>query len=100
MDMTADVDFTSLALDAQDAGFAPLAFMEMGSFLSMIARLFVDKNEVRETAADPSDWAGFRYLVHPEGLGSSFHVLILGKGIDPADWPFEGNRLARLGLPR
>jgi len=35
VDLTADVDFTSLALDAREAGFVPLAFMEMGTFLMM-----------------------------------------------------------------
>jgi hypothetical protein len=42
---------------------------------------------------------GLRYLLHPEGLGTAFHVLILGKGVDPGEWTFEHNRLRRLGLP-
>jgi SAM-dependent MidA family methyltransferase len=94
MDLTADVDFTSLALDGREAGLTPLAFMEMGSFLSGGARLLAENK-----TEDPSAWAGFRYLAHPEGMGGAFHVLILGKGVDPFDWPFEGNRLARLALP-
>jgi SAM-dependent MidA family methyltransferase len=85
-DLTADVDFTSAALDARDAGFMPLAFMELGSFLIEGAREL--------TAPVP----GLKYLIHPEGMGSAFHVLILGKNISmtPADFP--NNRLKRLGF--
>ncbi|MFA5976568.1 MAG: SAM-dependent methyltransferase [Elusimicrobiota bacterium] len=119
MDMTADVDFTSLALDAQEAGLCPLAYMDMGSFLMTSAR-FLWENRLSfpagsggesipnakmdllpVTAGDDGvgrEWAGLRYLVHPEGLGSAFQVLVLGKGLDPRDWLFEGNRLSRLGL--
>jgi SAM-dependent MidA family methyltransferase len=86
VDLTADVDFTSLALDGQTAGFTPLAFMEMGSFLMMGATHLNSFSK------------GLRYLIHPEGLGSAFHVLVMGVGIDPHDWVFEHNRLARLGL--
>ncbi len=123
-DLTADVDFTSLALDAREAGLEPLAFMEMGTFL--MAGIREEKRETREErrekreerrqgpreaeAAKPernfenfstliSHRASLKYLLHPEGLGAAFHVLILGKNIDPAAWRFAHNRLARLGLP-
>ncbi len=120
VDLTADVDFTSLALDARRAGFTPLAFMEMGSFLMRGAELLLQKNVSSPLAGEdegggvkkmsmaphpaPSPTGGeginrgLRYLLHPEGLGGAFHVLILGKNIDPAEWVFEHNRLARLGL--
>ena len=92
VDLTADVDFTSLALDARQAGFIPLAFLEMGTFLmSAIGESFKPA---------PADWVRLRYLLHPEGLGSMFHVLILGRHVDPLDWVFEHNRIARLGLDR
>ncbi len=86
IDLTADVDFTSLALDAKKVGFVPLAFMEMGTFLMQGAA---------HLASAPR---GLKYLLHPEGMGSAFHVLVLGRGIDPAEWVFEHNRLPRLGL--
>jgi len=89
-DITADVDFTSLALDAREAGLEPLAFMEMGSFL-MLGAERLGPEALRSAR-------GLRYLVHPEGLGSAFHVLVLGKGLAPEEWGFEHNRLARLGL--
>ena len=88
-DLTADVDFTSLALDARAAGLAPLAFQEMGTFLLEGAHRL---GEVAE-----SDRRALRYLVHPEGMGAQFHVLILGKQV-PASWTIEHNRLHRLGI--
>ena len=88
VDLTADVDFTSLSLDAKAAGFVPLAFMEMGTFLmSGLERIKNPESLSR---------AGLKYLLHPEGMGCAFHVLVLGKGIDPADWGFEHNRIKRL----
>jgi len=88
VDLTADVDFTSLALDAKNAGLTPLAFMEMGTFL--LQGLERIKNP--ETLSR----GGLKYLIHPEGMGSAFHVLMLGKGIDSAEWTFARNRLKRL----
>jgi SAM-dependent MidA family methyltransferase len=85
-DLTADVDFTSAALDARAAGFTPLAFMEMGSFLLLGAK---------ELTAPV---AGLKYLIHPEGMGSAFHVLILGKDVTLTETDFPNNRLSRLGL--
>jgi SAM-dependent MidA family methyltransferase len=92
VDLTADVDFTSLALDARAAGFTPLAFMEMGTFL------MIGVEKMVEAGHSPAP-AGLRYLLHPEGMGAAFHVLILGKNINPKEWTFEHNRLRRLGLP-
>jgi SAM-dependent MidA family methyltransferase len=109
MDITADVDFTSLALDGIAGGLTPLAFLELGSFLMNGVR-FLAQEETRRAqdhgavlssyATNPpgKEWAGLRYLIHPEGMGSAFHVMIFGKGIDPEDWPFEGNRIKTLGL--
>ena len=106
VDLTADVDFTSLALDAREAGFVPLAFMEMGSFLmsavSAYGRMGGSANPIFDVADTPTRRhanLSLRYLLHPEGLGAAFHVLILGKNIDPAEWMFEHNRMRRLGLP-
>jgi len=97
-DITADVDFTSLALDAKAAGLEPLAFMEMGTFL---------RTEGVKGGGGEGGSGGWgemasstlQLLLHPDGLGAQFHVLILGKNIDPQEWTFEHNRLRRLGLP-
>jgi len=110
MDWTSDVDFTSLALDARVAGFVPLAFMEMGTFLMMgihgiVGAGLVPASDERPSHSNPFRAGtrpaptGLKYLLHPEGLGGAFHVIILGKGIDSGTWTFEHNRLRRLGLP-
>lgn len=90
VDWTSDVDFTSLALYAREAGFVPLAFMEMGTFLMMGVR--------EDLVPTRGSQTGLRYLLHPEGMGAAFHVLILGKGIEPESWTFKHNRIKRLGL--
>ena len=88
VDLTADVDFSSLALDAKNAGFTPLAFMEMGTFLLQ----GVERIKNPETLSR----GGLKYLIHPEGMGAAFHVLVLGKNLNNADWVFEHSRLKRL----
>ena len=83
-DLTADVDFTSAALDARAAGFTPLAFMELGSFLMTGAKA------LKEPAP------GMQYLIHPDGMGSAFHVLIFGKNVPLSGNDFPHNRIKRL----
>lgn len=92
-DITADVDFTSLALDAQAAGFKVASFSEMGSFLLAA----VERWTARQTgmAKPPS---GLRYLMHPEGMGGAFQAIVLTKGEPFSNWTFPYNRISRLGL--
>jgi SAM-dependent MidA family methyltransferase len=90
-DITADIDFTSAALDARANGLEPLAFMEMGSFLLEAAGLLAN----RAVTARPSPVA-LQYLLHPEGLGAAFHVLVLGKNVALKADDFPHNRLHRL----
>jgi len=103
-DWTSDVDFTSLALDAKEAGLEPLAFMEMGTFLKMgmqNAECGVrNKNKFPSAAYSEirTPNSAFKYLLHPDGLGAQFHVLILGKNLDSREWTFEHNLIGRLGL--
>lgn len=92
VDLTADVDFTSLALDGIEAGFTPLAYMEMGTFLMSALEAGFKPAE--------ADRVRLKYLLHPEGMGAAFNVLILGKGLNASEWPFEHNRLKRLDLER
>jgi SAM-dependent MidA family methyltransferase len=89
LDWTSDVDFSSLALDAKASGFTPLAFMEMGTFLMAGFERIKDPQSLSR--------GGLKYLLHPEGMGSAFHVLVLGKGLNPDNWVFKHNRLGRLG---
>ncbi len=90
-DLTADVDFTSLALDAKTVGLEPLAFMEMGSFLTQALE------RLGPSASLPA--GALQQLIHPDAMGSAFHVLILGKGVSEKDLDLNYNRIKRLGLP-
>jgi SAM-dependent MidA family methyltransferase len=86
-DITAHVDFTAMALAAQDAGLDVLGYMSQASFLlaAGIGELLM--------RTDPED--ALRYLpqskavqklVSPAEMGELFKVLVVGKGVelDPA----------------
>jgi SAM-dependent MidA family methyltransferase len=86
-DITAHVDFTAMALAAQDAGLDVLGYMSQASFLlaAGIGELLL--------RTDPED--ALRYLpqskavqklVSPAEMGELFKVLVVGKGValDPA----------------
>jgi len=86
-DITAHVDFTAVALAAQDAGLPVLGYMSQAGFLlaAGIGDLLL--------ATDPQD--ALRYLpqskavqklVSPAEMGELFKVLVVGKGVtlDPA----------------
>jgi SAM-dependent MidA family methyltransferase len=82
-DITAHVDFTAMALAAQDAGLDVLGYMSQAAFLlgAGIGDLLLQ--------TDPSD--AIRYLpqanavhklVSPAEMGELFKVLAVGKGVD------------------
>jgi SAM-dependent MidA family methyltransferase len=82
-DVTAHVDFTAMALAAQDAGADVLAYMSQAGFLlgAGIGELLL--------RTDPQD--ALRYLpqanavqklVSPSEMGELFKVLVVGSGID------------------
>ncbi|MEO7497784.1 MAG: SAM-dependent methyltransferase [Massilia sp.] len=82
-DITAHVDFTAMALAAQDAGAEVLAYMSQAAFLlgAGIGELLL--------ATDPAD--AMRYLpqanavqklVSPAEMGELFKVLVVGRGVE------------------
>lgn len=86
-DITAHVDFTAMALAAQDAGLPVLAYMNQASFLlgCGIGELLL--------ATDPADAVRYlpqsravQKLVSPAEMGELFKVLVVGQGVelDPA----------------
>lgn len=92
-DLTADVDFTGLALDAQEIGFDPLAFYSLSSFLTLA--------EVPAGLNTEESRRGLKLLLHPEGLGGQFQVLVLTKGLpENVRELFPHNRIASLDLQR
>ncbi len=77
-DMTAHVDFTSLAAAGEEAGLRTTGFTNQMSFLIglgaelMLAALPPDSDEFRKAVE----------LLHPNGMGKTFKVLVQHKGLD------------------
>ncbi|SFB77992.1 class I SAM-dependent methyltransferase [Massilia yuzhufengensis] len=96
-DITAHVDFTAMALAAQEAGLPVLAYMNQSSFLLAcgIGELLLE--------TDPED--ALRYLprskavhklVSPSEMGELFKVLVVGQGVDLPDAIVRADRAHRL----
>jgi SAM-dependent MidA family methyltransferase len=96
-DITAHVDFTAMAVAAQDAGMEVLGYMSQAAFLlgAGIGELLM--------RTDPAD--AMRYLpqanavqklVSPAEMGELFKVLVVGKGVALPDRIAETDRSHRL----
>ncbi|WP_020653736.1 class I SAM-dependent methyltransferase [Massilia niastensis] len=96
-DITAHVDFTAMALAAQEAGLPVLAYMSQAAFLlgAGIGELLL--------ATDPAD--ALRYLpqaravqklVSPAEMGELFKVLVVGKGVKLPEAIVRADRSHRL----
>jgi len=100
-DMTAHVDFTSLATAGEEAGLSLTGFTNQMSFLmglgieDMINRLEPESPQFRAAI----------HLLRPEGMGRTFKILVQHKGIDRPDLdglafkPFFGSALAPSQTP-
>ena len=96
-DITAHVDFTAMALGAQDAGLQVLAYMNQSSFLLAcgIGELLMQ--------TDPEDALRFlphskavQKLVSPGEMGELFKVLVVGQDVDLPDAIVRADRTQRL----
>jgi SAM-dependent MidA family methyltransferase len=96
-DITAHVDFTAMALAAQDAGLEVLGYMSQAAFLLAggIGELLL--------RTDPED--ALRYLpqsravqklVSPAEMGELFKVLLVGKGVEAAPAIVRADRSHKL----
>jgi SAM-dependent MidA family methyltransferase len=90
-DITAHVDFSAIALAAQEAGFEVLGYTSQANFLINCGVL--DGLE----AADPREIAGVQRLIQEHEMGELFKVLALAKGcrFDPIGF-VRGDRTHRL----
>lgn len=70
-DITAHVDFTDLAREAETLNWHPTHFSSQGSYLTHLAAEKIQSGEMN----DPKTIAQFRTLTHPAHLGASFHVI-------------------------
>ena len=96
-DITAHVDFTAMALAAQDAGLDVLGYMSQAGFLlaSGIGELLL--------AQDPNDHARYlpqanavHKLLSPAEMGELFKVLVVGQGVAMPDALATADRSHRL----
>jgi len=91
-DMTAHVDFTSLARAGEEAGLSLLGFTDQTHFLMGlgIAQRMEEAAAGMETSPEARrTFLAMRQLMAPGGMGSVFKVLIQGKGV-PSDLALEG----------
>ena len=92
-DITAHVDFTGIALAAQDAGQGVLGYTSQGRFL-----LNCGVAELMEAADLPARTHAHRLVAEHE-MGELFKVLLLGRGLPSAFVPLgfaAGDRMHRL----
>ena len=86
-DISAHVEWTSLAEAAQSSGARPIGFTDQHHFLTgIISKFFPD------AAFDASEKRALQTLLHPEMLGRDFQALALGKDFHET---LSGFRFAR-----
>ena len=96
-DITAHVDFTAMALAAQDAGAEVLAYMNQATFLlaAGIGELLLEHDP-----ADPMRYLpqanAVHKLVSPAEMGELFKVLVVGRGVTLPEAIAQADRSYRL----
>ncbi len=85
-DLTAHVNFTTLAAAAEENGMRAQPLLTQSQFLMGIgeANQFADAFEVCRLPQERAKVAlQLKHLVTPAGMGESFHVLVAAKDVDP-----------------
>jgi SAM-dependent MidA family methyltransferase len=84
-DITVHVNFTALAAAARQNGLEPLAWVSQAQFLmgvgeeSQFAEAFEECKLPQEHAKRALQ---LKHLITPEGMGESFHVLVLAANLE------------------
>jgi SAM-dependent MidA family methyltransferase len=79
-DLTAHVDFTAVALIAEQAGLSLAGFTDQHHALTALAaQIFPAMPEAGLTTAAAREMRALRQLLHPESMGTSFKFLALTK---------------------
>ena len=78
-DLTAHVDFTTLAERAHDAGLRVAGFTDQHHFIVALGALHFPAS-IPDTADSRRELRAFKTLMHPQMMGRSFQVLALEKG--------------------
>lgn len=97
-DLTAHVDFTAMALAANQGGLDVLGYTSQGNFLMNAGLLAqVSRFDPGDTLPYAQVSAAVQKLVSPAEMGELFKVLALGKNLEPTLPGFEhGDRSHRL----
>jgi SAM-dependent MidA family methyltransferase len=94
-DITAHVNWTAVARQAQKQGLRICGFTDQHHFLTGIISTYPGLVE----QADAAGRRQLQTLLHPETMGRSFQVLALSCGISP-DLTLSGLKFAQLPLPQ
>lgn len=96
-DITAHVDFTAMALAAQDAGLPVLAYMSQAAFLlgAGIGDLLLEYDPEQALSYLPHAKA-VQKLVSPAEMGELFKILVVGHGVELPEAIVRADRSHRL----
>ena len=87
IDLTAHVDFTSLAEAGLATGMELTGFTDQHHFMVGLGQL-----HFADDTASPQEIRAYKTLMHPDLMGRNFHALALSKDVEPA--PLAGFRFA------
>jgi len=93
-DITAHVDFTTVAEAALSLGIIPREFRDQGAWLTRLAGPWL---QAQERQPDPAAIRQFQTLIHPAHLGARFHALELVVG-EPVEETARAQAATRLAL--
>ncbi|MGR3177858.1 MAG: class I SAM-dependent methyltransferase [Candidatus Anammoxibacter sp.] len=88
-DITAHVDYTSLAFEGRESGLDLLSYTDLSSFLVSYGKEILEKEMERIQGLNQISafkaTSAIKNLIHPEGMGGKFKVLIQCKNVDVND---------------
>ena len=102
-DITAHVDFTSLSLEGKEYGLDLLSYTDLSAFLVSYGKDILesemekiqDLNQVDAFKAS----SAIKNLIHPEGMGGKFKVLMQCKNVDVDDMEIlDDNHINRINI--
>lgn len=102
VDLTAHVDFTSVAEEAQKRGLQLAGFTDQHHFMVGLSRLHFSDATGPLNPEQERDLRGFKTLMHPGLMGMSFKAVAFSKGVEAtpplAGFAFARNPAQELGL--
>jgi SAM-dependent MidA family methyltransferase len=81
-DITAHVDFTTLAGSALDAGFRIEGYADQHHYLVGASQNLLKKLDHPPDSASQRTLRSLQTLLHPESMGTQFHYLAFSKGVN------------------